>query len=319
MTYCEKVSFVTVDEQYHLQRIDNFLKVYLKGLPKTRIYRLIRKGEVRINKKRIKPEYKLQLGDEVRIPPVRLEAREAPPIPQKLNHIQQLNERILYEDEALLVINKPAGMAVHGGSGVQFGLIEALRALRPDARFLELVHRLDRDTSGCLMIAKKRSALRQMHEDLRMKRMRKSYHALVYGVWPKKTRCVNAPLRKQVLGSGERIVRVDPVEGKESQTHYRILQGFENVTLVEAQPITGRTHQIRVHCQYMGHPIVGDAKYSRRTDEQALGICKIKRLFLHAHELVFQHPLNRDQKIRTVAEREPLLQQMLDSFTERSG
>ncbi len=316
MTYCKKVSFVTVDEQCYLQRVDNFLHVYLKGLPKTRIYRLIRKGEVRVNKKRIKPDYKLQIGDQIRIPPVRLNSQKTPALSKHLDRVQQLNDCILYEDDAILVIDKPAGMAVHGGSGLQFGLIDALRTLRPQVRFMELVHRLDRDTSGCLMIAKKRSALRQMHEDLRHRRIQKSYQALVLGVWPSGCVQVNEPLYKMTLASGERIVRPDHVQGKPSETKFRILKKFSGFTLVQAKPVTGRTHQIRVHCQFVGCPIIGDEKYSRRNDARIPESLNVSRLFLHSDELSFQHPLEREKKVTVQSGLNPELEEILITLSK---
>src|SRR5574344_98362 len=262
-TSTQQVRLLVIDAEQEGQRIDNYLKTQLKGVPKSLMYRILRKGEVRVNKKRIKPEYKLIAGDEVRIPPVRVaEANELPSA--KLSSIQALAALILFEDDALIVLNKPAGMAVHGGSGLSFGVIEGLRALRPEARFLELVHRLDRDTSGCLLVAKKRSALKSLHEQLRLKTMRKQYAALVRGQWQAHVKVVNAPLLKNVLQSGERIVRVNP-EGKPSETRFHILQRFAEATLVEASPITGRTHQIRVHTAHAGHPIACDDKYGDAT------------------------------------------------------
>ncbi len=227
------------------QRVDNFLRTQLKGVPKSMIYRILRKGEVRVNKGRVKPEYKLQADDVVRVPPVRVTEASDTPNP-KLEKVADLTNHILYEDDRVMVINKPSGIAVHGGSGLSFGLIEGLRALRPDASFMELVHRLDRDTSGCILIAKKRSALRHMHEQLRNGQMDKRYQALVSGSWPENRFKVKAPLRKNVLQSGERLVSVSD-DGKPSETRYRILESFAQATLVEASPITGRTHQIRVH------------------------------------------------------------------------
>lgn len=213
-----KVELVTIDEDNLGQRIDNFLVTKLKGVPKSMIYRIVRKGEVRVNKKRIKPEYKLQDGDIVRIPPVRVSASEDKPGPSaKLTKVSQLEGRILFEDKAIIVLNKPAGIAVHGGSGVDFGVIEAMRSLRPQQKFLELVHRLDKETSGVLLIAKKRRALKHLHDQLRYKKMQKDYMALVRGEWQNHDKVINAPLLKLTLKSGERIVRVNQ-EGKPSET-----------------------------------------------------------------------------------------------------
>lgn len=282
------VRFQTVEADYQEQRIDNYLLAQLKGVPKSLVYRILRKGEVRVNKKRVKPEYKLKAGDVIRIPPVRV--AEDNPLPSaNLDQVQALKHHILYEDSILLVINKPAGLAVHGGSGLQFGLIESLRALRPEAKHLELVHRLDRDTSGCLLIAKRRSALRSLHEQLRDKTMDKFYLALVRGQWQSHVRKITAPLLKNTLKSGERIVRVDSA-GKPSETKFRIVQKYAQATLVEASPVTGRTHQIRVHTLHAGHPIAGDPKYGDGEFDQSMRELGLERLFLHAHRVSFKHP-----------------------------
>ncbi|WP_061240342.1 23S rRNA pseudouridine(955/2504/2580) synthase RluC [Ectopseudomonas composti] len=278
------VQLIEVAPELAGQRIDNFLRTQLKGVPKTLIYRILRKGEVRVNKGRIKPEYKLQAGDIVRVPPLRLAERDEPePLAQGL--LERLEAAIVFEDKALIVLNKPAGIAVHGGSGLNYGVIEAFRQLRPDAKDLELVHRLDRDTSGLLMIAKKRSMLRHLHEALRGDGVDKRYMALVRGHWATAKKQVNAPLQKSNLRSGERMVEVDD-QGKEALTLFRVLRRFgEFATLVEAKPITGRTHQIRVHAKHAGHSIAGDSKYG--DDEFTREIRELggKRLFLHAYEL----------------------------------
>lgn len=289
------VQFITVSADEAGQRMDNFLRTRLKGVPKSLIYRILRKGEVRVNKKRVKPEYKLLAGDTIRLPPLRV----APPtqtegVSARLNKVAALEQTILYEDDAILALNKPSGIAVHGGSGLRFGVIEALRALRPEARFMELVHRLDRETSGVLLIAKKRSALRALHQQLRDKTMRKQYLALVRGVWPAHCDVVQAPLIKNVLQSGERIVRVN-AEGKPSETRFRPERCFAGATLVRAMPVTGRTHQIRVHTQYAGHPIAGDARYGEAAFNQLMAQLGLNRLFLHAAELQFTHPLSGDR------------------------
>jgi len=283
------VRHIRIDADLAGQRIDNFLRTQLKGVPKSLIYRILRKGEVRVNKKRIKPDYKLQGGDEVRVPPVTVSEQAATVPSAKLNCIAGLEQQILYEDSALLVLNKPSGMAVHGGSGLQFGVIEGLRALRPDARFLELVHRLDRDTSGVLLVAKKRSMLRALHQQLRDKTMQKDYLCLVRGQWQVRTRSVTAALLKNVLASGERIVRVS-ADGKPSETRFRIARRFAGATLVTASPVTGRTHQIRVHTQHAGHPIAGDDKYGDAEFDQKMKAYGLNRLFLHAAGIRFHHP-----------------------------
>lgn len=284
-----KVQILTVADDEAGQRIDNYLRTRLKGVPKSLLYRILRKGEVRVNKKRIKPEYKLQAGDEVRVPPIRVSEKEEAPISAKLTRVAALADCILYEDDGLIVLNKPSGTAVHGGSGLSFGVIEGLRALRPEARFLELVHRLDRDTSGILLVAKKRSVLRDLHEQLRVKTVQKDYLALVRGQWQKHCKVVQAPLMKNVLQSGERIVRVS-AEGKPSETRFEVVERFEQATLVKASPVTGRTHQIRVHTLHAGHPIAFDDKYGDRDFDAQVAASGLNRLFLHAAAIRFRHP-----------------------------
>jgi|TARA_B110000977_G_scaffold78921_1_gene106132 23S rRNA pseudouridine955/2504/2580 synthase len=288
----DKVSFVDVGPEHAGQRLDNFLIRHLKGVPKSRIYNLLRKGEVRINKGRVKPDTRVKDGDIIRIAPIRVAQRGDPAVPgQQLR--RYLAENILFEDEGLLIINKPAGLAVHGGSGISLGAIEALRAERPDARFLELVHRLDRDTSGCLMLAKKRSVLLELQQAMQRNQIDKRYLALVKGQWPKGKSTINAPLLKNQVSSGERIVRVD-VEGKASVTHFKISQRFKEATLLEVTLETGRTHQIRVHCQFSGQPVAGDPKYGDTHFNESLKDSGLKRMFLHASNLRFRHPLSGD-------------------------
>jgi len=285
----QQVRFLEVDTDQAGQRVDNFLRTALKGVPKSLIYRILRKGEIRVNKKRVKPDSRLQAGDLVRIPPIRTAQRgEAAPVGQGL--AEHLEEAILFESDSLLVINKPAGLAVHGGSGVSLGLIEALRQVRPDCRFLELVHRLDRDTSGCIMVAKKRSMLRYLHEALRERKVQKIYHALVVGRWSARCERVDAPLKRFELKSGERIVRVHP-EGKASLTAFKVLKRYGDwATLIEARPLTGRTHQIRVHTQFAGHSIAGDSKYTPDEDNNSFRQQGIRRLMLHAARLELTLP-----------------------------
>lgn len=306
----QKVRFVTIESDLAGQRIDNFLRTQLKGVPKSMIYRILRKGEVRVNKGRVKPEYKLQADDLIRIPPVRVAEEKDTPNP-KLEKVAELENCILFEDDRILVINKPSGTAVHGGSGLSFGLIEGLRALRPDAKFMELVHRLDRDTSGCILIAKKRSALRHLHAQLREGQMDKRYQALVAGQWPENRFKVKAPLLKNVLQSGERLVSVND-SGKPSETRYRILTRYEDATLVEASPITGRTHQIRVHCQHAGHPIACDPKYGDSGFDETMKSRGLKRLFLHAASIQFLHP-GTEEQIRFQA---PLDEQLTNALKQ---
>ncbi|MFA0047381.1 23S rRNA pseudouridine(955/2504/2580) synthase RluC [Vibrio sp. 10N.261.51.F11] len=282
-----QVQFVDIDEDMAGQRIDNFLRNQLKNIPKSMIYRIVRKGEVRVNKKRIKAEYKLKAGDLVRIPPVTIEEKTEENVPStKLNKVSELEQCIIYEDDHMLILNKPSGTAVHGGSGLKFGAIEALRALRPDARFLELVHRIDRDTSGILLVAKKRSALRHLQAQFREKTVQKYYFALVMGEWKNSCKVVNAPLLKNEVNS---IVRVNP-NGKASETRFKVLEKFQEATLIQASPITGRTHQIRVHAQYTGHPIAWDDRYGDRRFDAYTGKVDLDRLFLHAANIKFTHP-----------------------------
>ncbi|MDD1624564.1 MAG: 23S rRNA pseudouridine(955/2504/2580) synthase RluC, partial [Methylococcaceae bacterium] len=284
-----QVAFVEITEDNCDQRLDNFLITRLKGVPKSHIYRIVRKGEVRVNKGRVDVKYRLVAGDIVRVPPVRVAERsEESYVPQGLQ--AALQQGILYEDEGFLIVNKPAGFAVHGGSGVSSGIIEGLRLMRPEAHFLELVHRLDKDTSGCLLIAKKRSALRKLHELFRDDQVHKTYLALLSGQWARKKLVVTAPLLKNVSKGGERIVVISQ-SGKAAETLFKRLQLFRNATLVEASPKTGRTHQIRVHAASLGHPIVGDERYGLDEVNKVFKNKGYKRMFLHAETLKFQHPV----------------------------
>jgi len=280
-----EVKWLAISSEQAGQRIDNFLLRILKGVPRSRIYRLLRKGEVRVNKGRIKPEYRLKSGDQVRIPPLRVsESKPASPSGQS---VQKLADAILYEDERLLVLNKPSGMAVHGGSGLSYGVIEALRVLRPQAPCLELVHRLDRDTSGCLLIAKRRSELRMLHQLLRNGDVDKRYLLLAQGDWDQGPYRVNAALKKNLLHGGERMVRVDE-DGKTALTHFRFLNSYGGASLMEAELKTGRTHQIRVHAAHAGHPLAGDDKYGDTDFNRQMRSLGLKRLFLHAHTVAFE-------------------------------
>ncbi|AIN47359.1 23S rRNA pseudouridine(955/2504/2580) synthase RluC [Candidatus Palibaumannia cicadellinicola] len=287
------IHFITISIHNAGQRLDNFLRTQLKGVPKSLIYRLVRKGQVQVNKKKSKPQYKLQSGDELRIPPVRQKDNK-PLVSPRLGKVAVLTKALLYEDDHLLILNKPSGTAVHSGCRLSFGIIEGLRALWPNATFLELVHRLDRDTSGVLLIAKKRSALRLMHEQLRMKSIKKDYLALVRGQWQSHMKAVEAPLMKNILASGERIVRVSN-DGKLSKTYFQVEERFTFATLVKASPVTGRTHQIRVHSQYTGHPIAFDDRYGDRKFDHQLKSCGLNRLFLHAVALSFKHPASGER------------------------
>jgi 23S rRNA pseudouridine955/2504/2580 synthase len=283
------VQRLTVDEGSEGQRLDNFLLRVLKGVPKTHVYRVIRSGEVRVNKGRAGADTRLAVGDVVRVPPVRVADRSGEPAAPAREF------PVVYEDEYLIAIDKPAGVAVHGGSGVSFGVIEQLRQARPQARFLELVHRLDKETSGLLLLAKKRSALTALQDQLRQRETGKTYAALVTGAWPKRKKVVDVALHKFLTGEGERRVRAVDAghdEAKRSITLVRVAQAFKDFTLLDVTIKTGRTHQIRVHLAHEGHPIVGDAKYGDFTLNKALarGPAHFERMFLHARYLRFQHP-----------------------------
>ena len=279
-----KVQIVTIDPEYQGQRVDNYLIRLLKGVPKSLVYRILRRGEVRVNKGRIKPTYRLQAGDELRIPPIKI---SMPSDAGSKTTGSSLESRILYEDKRLIILNKPSGLAVHGGSGIQHGVIESMRKARPEQHFLELVHRLDRDTSVCLILAKKRSALRQLHERLREGKVQKRYLALVQGNWQFGTRNINVPLLKQVLRSGERVVRVSE-QGKAASSTFRPLAISKKASLLEVEIHTGRTHQIRVHAAHSGHPIGGDQKYGDDGFNRYLAGMGFKRLFLHARGVAFE-------------------------------
>jgi len=287
-----KVRFVEIFEEDSGQRLDNFLITKLKGVPKTRIYRIIRKGEVRVNKGRIDNKYRLKAGDVVRIPPVRVaERNNEVDLQPTLKH--SLENDIIYEDDVMMVLNKPSGFAVHGGSGISSGVIEALRAIRPDARFLELAHRIDKATSGCLLVAKKRSTLKALHDIFRENAVKKTYLALLVGQWERKRLLVTAPLLRSTGKGGERMVKVDK-SGKFAETNFRRIQKYKDVTLVEASPKTGRTHQIRVHSAWLGHPIVADERYGDEMVNKAYKKRGFKRLFLHAEQLQFIHPVTNE-------------------------
>ena len=279
---------LTVDEQHAGQRIDNFLISRLKGLPRTRIYRILRRGEVRVNKGRIRQHYRLKPGDVVRIPPLRLAqsaaSREPAPGLRAL-----VEECIVFEDGGLMVLDKPSGVAVHGGSGRSHGIIEALRAARGEQHYLELVHRLDRDTSGCLMIAKRRPVLTALHAAFRCAQVRKRYLVLVEGHWSGGARDVESGLRRNVLRAGERLVRVD-AGGKVGRTRFVPRTPGKTASLMEALPLTGRTHQIRVHAASIEHPVAGDAKYGERAFNRRMRDHGLRRLFLHAASLGFTNP-----------------------------
>ena len=275
---------VEVDSASEGQRVDNFLLRICKGVPRSHVYRILRTGQVRVNSRRVDATYRLQPGDRVRIPPLRMPRRAEKTVPP-------LDLPVIYEDDALLVVDKPAGTAVHGGSGISFGVIEQMRAARPQLRFLELAHRLDRETSGLLILAKKRSALTALHAALREGRVRKEYLTLVKGSWRNDKQHVSLPLKKFLTRSGERRVSVD-LEGRESQTVFRRKREIRDYTLLSAELLTGRTHQIRVHLTHLGFPIAGDDKYGDFELNRRLAKQGLKRMFLHAGELAFTHPLS---------------------------
>jgi len=295
------VVFRTVDEFAQGQRLDNYLLKHLKGVPKSHIYRVIRKGEVRVNKGRKKAEYKLQIDDVVRIPPIRVSSSNEAYTSDSLK--QLLQDAIIFEDKGMIILNKPSGLAVHSGSGSSTGVIEALRSIYKDP--VELVHRLDRSTSGVLMIAKKRSVLKSLNDQLSNHQMEKRYTALVKGVWSKKRHTIDAPLY-----NNSRYTVIDP-KGKYAVSHFQPLKNFHNdnleASLVDVTIETGRTHQIRAHAKYAGHPLAGDDKYGDKIFEQQLKIKGLKRLFLHAHQITFTNPLT-DQIQKAQA---PLTEELL--------
>jgi len=274
---------VSIDEELAGQRIDNFLRRELPGLPRSRLYRIVRRGEVRVNGGRIRVDYRLQEGDEVRVPPVRLPEPAAEPSSAQA---QDIERHILYEDSRLLVINKPSGVAVHGGSGVSHGVIERLRSARPTLRDLSLAHRLDRETSGCLVLAKKRSALRELHASFREGDVQKNYLALVVGDWQLGEQTIDAPLLVTNRRGGERHVIVSS-EGKPAQTTMRLSRTFGDFSLMQCQPETGRTHQIRVHAAHAGHPVAADERYGEEEHKPEFKKIGLRRLFLHAQSIAF--------------------------------
>ena len=285
----------TVDEDSAGQRIDNYLAKALKGVPKSHLYRILRSGEVRVNSKRVDATYRVQNGDKIRIPPIRT-APAAQTVSQGAKVVQRFENAVIFEDEAMLALNKPAGMAVHGGSGISRGVIEQLRLERPQARFLELVHRLDRETSGVLMIAKKRTALVGLHELMRANRMDKRYFMLVHGAWTEKKKHVTLSLQKHVTASGERRVTVED-DGQQSETIFHLKKNLKDFSLLEAQLITGRTHQLRVQLAHLGFPIAGDDKYGDFALNKQLQKRGLKRMFLHSAQTTIRHPLSGEKLI----------------------
>jgi len=300
-----KVRLLEVTEAHEGQRLDNFLIRLCKGVPKSHLYKAVRGGQVRVNRGRCGVDYRLQLGDVVRVPPLR--------VPQQRKHQAPAQSfDIVYQDDAILVINKPAGVAVHGGSGVSHGVIESLRAANPDWRFLELVHRLDRDTSGLLMLAKRRTALVRMHAMMREGKVSKHYLALVQGRVANDRQHVRAPLTKWLTASGERRVKVDD-QGQSAHTIVQCVKRLPSHTLVDAELRTGRTHQIRVHLTSLGHPIVGDTKYGDDDLQNLWRSQGVKRMYLHAWQLRFQHPLT-DEPLSLTSEMPAAFEQLMQQF-----
>lgn len=281
----DSVTWLEVGEEAEGQRIDNFLVRIAKGVPKSHVYRVLRSGEVRVNKGRVGPDYRLKLGDRLRLPPMRTAERTTQPV------VPAREFEVTWEDEAFLVVDKPAGVAVHGGSGVSFGVIEQLRRARPQAKMLELAHRLDRETSGLLIVAKKRAALTRLHDQFRDGAIAKRYLALVRGSWRNALQHVRLPLQKYLTAEGERRVSVDAA-GKAAHSVVRLVARWENFSLVEVELKTGRTHQIRVHLAHLGFPIAGDDKYGDFALNRDLQKAGLKRMFLHAARLALPHPLS---------------------------
>jgi 23S rRNA pseudouridine955/2504/2580 synthase len=282
-----KVAYVIAESGDAGQRIDNYLTRVLKDVPRSLIYRILRTGEVRVNGGRVKPEHRLVEGDRIRVPPVVTKPRAPVTAPSKSLR-GFIAKAVIYEDRDLFVINKPAGVAVHGGSGLSHGVIETLRAMHPELKELELVHRLDRDTSGCLLVAKRRAALRELHRSLREREMEKHYRALLVGKWPFGRKTIDLPLKTNLKQGGERVVRVHP-DGQHAVSTFEPLRHFGKLaTFMDVKIGTGRTHQIRVHAAHAGHPIAGDEKYGDKERDRLLKPYGLNRMFLHAHSLTFE-------------------------------
>ena len=285
-----EVKHIVITEEHADRRIDNFLIRYMKGVPKSRLYQMLRKGEVRVNSSRVKQTYRLSAGETVRLPPLYQEPHVPLGSPSSFL-LEKVRDSIIYEDDALIALNKPSGIVVHSGSGRRFGIIEALRELRPGAGTLELVHRLDQATSGCLLVAKDNMYLRGLHNALKSGRMNKCYIALVMGCMKKDFTEVKKPLHRNALRSGERMVQVCD-DGKHAITHFRRERLYPNASLVSIDLMTGRTHQIRVHAAYIGHPLAGDEKYGDREFNKYLKRFGLSRLFLHASSIRFDSPIS---------------------------
>lgn len=314
-THSPQVQNLQVDDESAGQRLDNFLVRHLKGAPKSLIYRIIRSGEVRVNKGRASVDTRLEPGDSVRVPPLRLSSPKSIPDQAPAREFP-----LLFEDDSLMAIDKPAGVAVHGGSGVSFGVIEQLRRARPSARLLELVHRLDRETSGVLLVAKKRSALKNLQDQFRERETGKTYLALVQGQWPSNRKVIDLPLEKFLIAKGEsegerrvRVVAKDDPNGMRAITLVKVARLIGSCTLLEVTIKTGRTHQIRVHLASLGHPILGDDKYGDFEHNRQWQKLGLKRMFLHAWRLQFRHPVS-GENMRLMSELPPELQQFIQTL-----
>lgn len=307
------VEYLKILPEYEGQRVDNFLIARLKSVPKSKIYNILRKGEVRVNKKRTLPSYRLKSGDQLRLPPLVLQDKGKAVPPSEVT-CELLQKRILYEDDHILVVNKPAGMSVHVGSTVRIGVIEAIRHLYPKLPHIELAHRLDSETSGCLVLAKKKKILRELHELLRAGKMNKIYWALTQGKWHKHEFQVNLPLHKQFKAGGKHVVQVQK-DGKSSLTVFSPLKSYKQATLVEAKLFTGRTHQIRVHAAYHKHPIAGDDRYGSSDFNKLARGLGLRRMFLHARMINFTLP-SLNQHFKVVAPLDPELETILKAFDE---
>lgn len=312
------VQWLEVAAEWAGQRLDNFLLARFKGVPRSVIYRIIRKGRVRVNRKRVRPDYRIVRADAIRVPPLYRPA-SAPDKARPGRRVQRrMRDAIMHENHDFLVVNKPHGIAVHGGSGVDFGLIETLRAARDD-RYLELVHRLDRDTSGVMLVARRRSALKALQDQFRRNSTRKCYQVLVMGEWPESLGCVNESLRRTTNGSGERIVRPDTRNGRSAETHFRVLKRFNGYTLLAGMPVTGRTHQIRVHTALSGYPVAGDSKYMDDAANAAWRRIGGERLMLHAYRLSLDLPGNDRQRVTFEAPPGASFRQGLERLRERES
>lgn len=314
MKHRASVQYLQISEQHSGRRLDNYLFYQLKNVPKSFIYRLLRQGEIRVNKKRCRPDYRLQTDDELRIAPIRMPTptNQAARPSEKL--IAALKQATLFDSPTLLIINKPSGVSVHGGSGVHCGLIEALRFIYPNETYLELAHRLDRDTSGCLIIAKKPSILREIHCLLQQGDVKKTYHALTFGHWRQQKTIIDAPLKKFTAIGQEHLVKVQS-DGKAAKTIFYCLEQFDAADLMQVSLITGRTHQIRVHAKYAGHSLAGDEKYGDKAFNKLAYQQGLKRLFLHAHSLTFTL---QQQKIEVQAPLPADLQHYIDFLRQQA-